>query len=225
MPTPKSSCQCWLPAGETASRIATSRRVWIGSQLALASSLVALSGCSVLRRSPSAPNTLRLGGRASISVGAIGTRPAHREAFEFEWVSTTESGRSGESGQLSLLGPLGQIVAQFSWTPQRAQLRQSGETQDRIAATPEDLSESVLGERLPVQVLGDWLQGRPWAQAPAAATPEGFEQLGWQIDARRLRSDRQGSARRSGDDRQASATLRWVLDESLPPAASSPGLR
>jgi len=219
MSSSESHRQRWRPAGKTASRGEPSRRAWIGSQLALASSLVALSGCSVLRRSPSAPDTLRLGGRASISVGAIGTRPAHREAFEFEWVSTAES------GQLSLLGPLGQIVAQLSWTPQRAQLRQSGQTQDRIAATPEDLSESVLGERLPVQVLGDWLQGRPWAQAHAVATPEGFEQLGWQIDVRRLRSDRQGSARRPGDDRQASATLRWVLDESLPPAASSPGLR
>lgn len=181
-----------------------------------------LGGCSVLRRTPGVPDTLRLGGRASISVGAIGTRPAHRETFEFEWVST---GESGQSGQLSLLGPLGQIVAQLSWTPQQAQLRQSGQAQARIAATPEELSESVLGERLPVQGLGDWLQGRAWAQAPAAATLEGFEQLGWQIDVRRLRSDRQGSARRPGDDRQASATLRWVLDEALPPAASTPPLR
>ena len=192
------------------------RRRWLWAPwLALAS--LALSGCGLPRRPP---DEQRLGGRASVSVGAVGSRPAHRESFEFEWLGTAES------GQLTLLGPLGQIVAQLSWTPQRAQLRQAGQSTDRLAATPEVLSESVLGERLPVKALGDWLRGRPWGSAPAIATPEGFAQLGWQVDVRRLASDRQGLAHRPGDAQQASATLRWVLDEALPlPPFNAPAFR
>jgi len=204
------------PTGATNAPAPMSRRLWIGAQMGLALSGMALGGCSLLRRAPDASPFQRLSGRASVSVGAFGSRAAHRETFEFEWLGTAAS------GQLSLLGPLGQIVAQLSWTPQRAQLRQSGQPQDRMAATPEDLSEAVLGERLPVQVLGDWLQGEPWAQAPATATPEGFKQLGWQIDVQRLRSDRQGSATRPGDERQAAVKLRWVLDDSRLSAPSAP---
>lgn len=140
-----------------------------------------LSGCaSVGRRAPTGAETIS--GKLSVRVDASGTAPARSESGNFELKGTAND------GQLNLSSPLGTVLAQARWSGRRAWLATSqGET-----AYPdlESLTEEMLGERLPVAALFDWLRGRPWSGAPSqrdsAASGSGFEQLGWSVDLARF---------------------------------------
>jgi outer membrane lipoprotein LolB len=95
---------------------------------------------------------------------------------------------SAQAGSLDLISPLGSIMARAVWSPQGAYLQSSRGSQryDGIAS----LTRDMLGESLPVETLFDWLRGRPWAGAPSskneAPSPEGFSQMGWQVDLSRF---------------------------------------
>lgn len=140
-----------------------------------------LGGCaSVGQKAPTGAETLS--GKLSVRVDASSSAPARSESGHFELKGTPDE------GQLNLSSPLGTVLAQARWSGQRAWLTTSqGET-----AYPDldTLTQEMLGERLPVAALFDWLRGRPWpgAASQAHATPAGpgFQQLGWSVDLARF---------------------------------------
>jgi outer membrane lipoprotein LolB len=140
-----------------------------------------LSGCaSVGVRAPQGAETIS--GKLSVRVDASASVPARSESGNFELKGTPDD------GQLNLSSPLGTVLAQARWTGRQAWLTTSqGET-----AYPDldSLTQEMLGERLPVAALFDWLRGRPWpgaaSLANAATAGPGFQQLGWSVDLARF---------------------------------------
>ena len=140
-----------------------------------------LGGCaSVGQHAPAGAETIS--GRLSVRVDATAASPARSESGNFELKG------SPDHGQLNLSSPLGTVLAQARWSGRQAWLTTSqGET-----AYPDldALTQEMLGERLPVAALFDWLRGRPWAGAPsranAAPAGPGFQQLGWSVDLARV---------------------------------------
>ena len=140
-----------------------------------------LSGCaSVGQRAQADAETIS--GKLSVRVDAEGASPARSESGNFELKGTPDT------GQLNLSSPLGTVLAQARWSGHKAWLATSqGET-----AYPDldSLTLEMLGERLPMAALFDWLHGRPWPDAPSTANgapaEAGFEQLGWVVDLARF---------------------------------------
>lgn len=82
---------------------------------------------------------------------------------------------SPEHGELTLLSPIGSVLARLSWAPGRALLEQ-GE-QRWTDSSLDALTLRLTGTTMPVQALFDWLEGRPatsegWV-ANLSAWPEG----------------------------------------------------
>lgn len=100
---------------------------------------------------------------------------------------------SAQSGELSLLSPLGNTLALLTWQPQGASLQTGNEL--RTFASVEALMQAATGTAIPVTALFDWLAG--------VATP--IE--GWQVD---LSQQAQGRlvARRA----QPATELRFILE-------------
>jgi outer membrane lipoprotein LolB len=121
-------------------------------------------------------------GRLAIKIEATPNTSARAISADFDLQGTPST------GQLSLSGPLGAVLVQAIWSPQQAVLRTPGSEQ--IFTTLDELTQSLLGEILPVAALFDWLRGNPWPQASSQPTmppqPQGFQQLGWAVDTSRL---------------------------------------
>lgn len=73
-----------------------------------------------------------------------------------------------DRGQLTLLNPLGNVMASLEWTPERAVLVSA--QQRRESPSLDVLVQELLGSPVPVAALFDWLQGN---DVPAS---------GWQVD-------------------------------------------
>lgn len=146
------------------------RRALAGPALLLA----LLAACAT----PPTPAPDALAGRLSVVIEASGTQPARQAGAGFEL-----SGNARQ-GELSLATPVGTLLARARWAPGRVELQSAEGSRD--FGTLEELSEAVLGERLPLQALADWLRGRPWDGAAHAARHGGFEQLGWVVQTDRL---------------------------------------
>jgi outer membrane lipoprotein LolB len=148
---------------------------------------IIVAGCATVgQQAPAGSATLS--GKLSVRVDATATTPVRSESGNFELKGTPQA------GQLNLSTPLGTVLAQARWAGKQAWLATSqGET-----AYPDldTLTQEMLGERLPVAALFDWLRGRPWAGAPSRVSEGGFEQLGWTIDLARF-NDGWVSARRA----------------------------
>jgi outer membrane lipoprotein LolB len=140
--------------------------------------MLLVSGCASVP-----PATERLpgdviSGRLSVQVDATEQAAARamNAAFELEG--------NAKIGRLNLATPLGTTLAQVSWSPGRALLVTPQE--QTPYADLDSLTEKLLGERVPVGALFDWLRGRPWPAAAsemnlAPAVP-GFRQLGWDVN-------------------------------------------
>ncbi len=109
----------------------------------------------------------------SLRIDASAAQPAQSVSAGFELQG------DGEGGELRLNSPLGTRMATARWAHGLALLLTS--EGERRFASLDDLARQALGEALPLAALPDWLAGRPWPGAPQQATPEGFEQLGWQV--------------------------------------------
>jgi outer membrane lipoprotein LolB len=136
----------------------------------------ALAGCATTVPAPGESGET-LSGRLSVRVDGQPER-AVNAGFELAGSAT--------QGQLLLSGPLGTTLARASWSPGRAMLRSAGA--ETAYADLDALAVATLGEAIPMAALFDWLRGRAWAGAPAAARADavpGFAQLGWQIDLAR----------------------------------------
>lgn len=143
--------------------------------LALVPALALLQACSVLpaRTTPSADEPWAQG-RLLLRVDASTRAAAQSFTASFELQG------NGNSGELRLLSPLGTRMATAQWSPQ--QVRLATPAGEQSFANLDELSRQALGEPVPLAALPDWLAGRPWAGAPHQLQPQGFEQLGWQVN-------------------------------------------
>lgn len=73
-----------------------------------------------------------------------------------------------QTGDLTLNSPLGNSLAQLSWTPQSAVLKANNETKEYPSTSA--LIEHVTGTAIPLNALFDWMAGK---DTPAE---------GWEID-------------------------------------------
>jgi len=89
--------------------------------------------------------------------------------------------------EVMLSSPFGQGLARISRDGESVTLVASDDKR-YSAADAETLTEQVLGFRLPLRGLTDWVRARPATDAPAQAeyAPDGrllaLEQLGWRIE-------------------------------------------
>jgi outer membrane lipoprotein LolB len=112
-------------------------------------------------------------GRISVNVEATPTQAAQGMSAAFDLLGT------GDTGELRLHSPLGTHLATARWSLGLAVLVMADG--ERTFASLDELARHALGEALPLAALPSWISGRPWGGAPHEGTPEGFEQLGWQV--------------------------------------------
>jgi len=147
--------------------------VGLAGLAAVAGLAALLSGCAT----PPPPSADTLSGRLAIRVDS---EPPRSVSADFELAG------SATQGQLTLSGPLGATAAQARWAPGEALLVSGGQRSSFNSL--DALATEVLGERIPIAALFDWLRARPWPGATTAARTDGqpgFEQLGWQISLAR----------------------------------------
>lgn len=148
-------------------------------RLAAVIAAAVLSGCATVP--PPGPGD-SLAGRLTVRVEPTPASEARNVTASFDLQG------SPQEGQLDLSTPLGTVLAQARWSPDKVALvTPQGETR---FANLDELTREVLGESLPVAALFDWLRGRPWPGAPsassAAPSEPGFQQLGWQVSLARF---------------------------------------
>jgi outer membrane lipoprotein LolB len=123
------------------------------------------------------------------------TPPERTSAGRFAATATRDDARQSVSGRfalqvsgprrtLELSTPVGTTVARIEIEPGRASV--TGPQLDTVTGSDADaLVERVLGWRLPVTGLADWLEGRPDPSRPARTVRDGerltLEQDGWTI--------------------------------------------
>jgi outer membrane lipoprotein LolB len=124
--------------------------------------------------------------------------PGERVEFELTARFAARYGDEAASGQLAwrhdaardevlISSPLGQGVARVTRQAAGATL-ETAEERRYVAADAETLTEQVLGFRLPLKGLADWVRARPAPDSPARTeyTAEGrlaaLEQQGWRIE-------------------------------------------
>jgi outer membrane lipoprotein LolB len=173
--SPTGEIACPAGARESAAP-AHHRRYILTRRKILISLLASLTACVSVDKKSS------ISGRLSVKIEATRSAPARSVSANFDLQG------SPTSGQLSLWGPLGGVLAQATWSPQQALLR-TPDTQ-QIFTTLDELTQALLGEVLPIAALFDWLRGKPLPTVPSQPTtpPQlpGFEQLGWAVDTSRL---------------------------------------
>jgi outer membrane lipoprotein LolB len=149
---------------------------WAGGASVLVGSL---SGCQSM--APGSALPLRHSGRLALVVAGQSDR-SFSAGFELRGTAAV--------GSLALMSPLGTRQGEASWRPGSVRLS-TGEGERRYASLDE-LSLDLFGESMPVAALFDWLDGHPWAGAPAEAAPAtsdgsiSFTQRGWQVGTARL---------------------------------------
>jgi outer membrane lipoprotein LolB len=137
---------------------------------------------------------------ALLGAGCAELPQAPAEGVEFELAARFAARYRGEaaSGLLSwrhgggrddvlLSSPFGQGLARIS-RDRHATTLVAGDNKTYTAADAETLTEEVLGFRLPLRGLADWVRARPATDAPAQAVyaQDGrllsLEQHGWRIE-------------------------------------------
>lgn len=135
-----------------------------------------------------------LTGRIALNVEAGPKTPAQDVITGFRLTG------AASAGTLTLDGALGTTALFIRWSPEGARLVRGDGLRDYPSL--DDLTRDALGESLPLAALFDWLQGHPSAAAPWQAQPGeptpplAFSQLGWQVDARQLATQRLLTAHR-----------------------------
>ncbi len=156
----------------------TYRRTFIIGGLSL--SLLALSGCSTLSTDTAQYFSGRFSGK-----------------FDHGGKTESLSGRyryrvGVHTSTLDLMTPLYGILVQVEIDAKGARLLK-GEEVVAGAASAQDLMHQTIGLALPVEMLQNWLTGRPQYETRFVYVNENtFEQAGWRIVVRRRHDD--GSA-------------------------------
>ncbi|GAA3994583.1 hypothetical protein GCM10022279_17710 [Comamonas faecalis] len=118
-----------------------------------------LAGCAQPLPAP-APIANYWSGRLALQV-----QDAPSQSFHAGFELTGQA----DAGTLTLLNPLGNLLALLRWNASGALLQQ-GERQERYASL-QALTQELTGTALPVAALFDWLAGHTGVQAS-----------GWQVD-------------------------------------------
>jgi outer membrane lipoprotein LolB len=129
-------------------------------RIAWAAALLLLVGCAQKELRPPDQVEFDLIGRIAARYGS--------EAF----TGNVQWRHAGRGDEMLITTPLGQGVARIVREGDAVQLTTADGKEFR-AADSESLTERVLGFRLPLEGLADWVQGRP---SPA------LEARGWKID-------------------------------------------
>ncbi|MGB7542151.1 MAG: lipoprotein insertase outer membrane protein LolB [Burkholderiales bacterium] len=120
---------------------------------------------------------------------------------------------SNDSDDLLITSPLGQGVARISRSGGEARLV-TGEGAEYRAADAESLTERVLGWRLPLAGLPDWVQGRASPGRPAELRRNGAGRLvdlrqdDWRIEFQEYEGERPSRLRLSRENLE----IRLVID-------------
>lgn len=135
---------------------------------------LALAGCAT---GPATPPDRLYSGRFS----AVATQGEKRESVSGRFTIEVR----GETQTVDLATPLGTTVARIEVGPDGAQASGPGTPQAR-GRDADALTEQLLGWRLPVSGLPDWIEGRPAPGRPARVEREGgravlIEQDGWTV--------------------------------------------
>ncbi len=184
--------------------------------LALLAAAVA-GGCASF--APVEPASRTRSGRFAASIGRNGQREAVSGRFTLA--------SSPDRTTLDLASPLGNTLARLEAAAGSATLtapRADGTLASYHGDSPEALAEAVLGYRLPVSGLAEWIAGRAAPGRPARVFPQAglaqrIEQDGWVIAIDERFADTGRPRRLSlerGDDGQFSPSvrLRLIVDEA-----------
>jgi len=134
-------------------------------------------------RPPAGPLEFQLTGRLA----------ARYESESFTGNVSWSHSRQGDEMLIST--PMGQGVARIVRDADGVVLR-TAEPREYRAADAESLTQQVLGFRLPLAGLGDWVRARPADGPPfqVERSPEGrlrvLEQLGWRVEYQEYEADR-----------------------------------
>ena len=141
----------------------------------------------------------------SVKLGAFGKQAAKGLSLGFFFAGQPQA------GQLDLMTLMGTQVARIEWAPARAVLRD--EHGEHTYYSLDDLSAAALGEALPLELLMQWVQGRPAPDLPSQAGAEAntFVQAGWTIDTSELNA-KKIVASRTGDAMHRAAIIKIYLD-------------
>jgi outer membrane lipoprotein LolB len=181
------------------------------SLLAGTAAALVLAACApIVPRQPAdaAPRALMpafvLDGRMSATDG----RQAASGRMEWEHAAQTD--------RLTLLSPLGQIVARLDSGPDGARLTSADGTQ-REASSADALLPEVLGIEVPSARLPRWLQGAPDAgaqvrQRDGAGRPLLVIDQGWRIDYLDYASERPDALPARLDISRGEARIRLIID-------------
>jgi outer membrane lipoprotein LolB len=143
---------------------------------ALGLAALLLAACASLQPVPEGETAeFELSGRIAVRYGA------ESSAGNVAWR------HRGRSDELLITSSLGQGVARIVREGEAVTLT-TAEPREYRAADAESLTEQVLGFRLPLSGLADWVRARPSGEAPALAqyAADGrllaLEQRGWRIE-------------------------------------------
>ena len=133
-----------------------------------------LAGCAT---APATPPDRLYTGRFS----AVATKADRRETISGRFSLEVR----GDRQRIDLATPLGTTVARIEVGPDGASARGPG-MQETRGSDADALAEQLLGWRLPVSGLPDWIEGRPAASRPARVERDGnrpvlIEQDGWTV--------------------------------------------
>ena len=153
--------------------------------------LVGLAGCA---SPPTTPAEIRAeqsvwSGRLSLQVEEQVGQAAQSLSAAFELQG------NAAQGELTLLNPMGNVLARIDWTPEHARLQSGEKTQE--SASLDTLLEQMTGTALPVRALFDWLRG---VQTTAS---------GWQAQLGGINQGRLEATRHTPTPR---ATLRVIFE-------------
>jgi outer membrane lipoprotein LolB len=168
---------------------------------------------------------------AAVWLGACATLPegppVPEGGFEITGRVAVRYGKEGASGRifwrhsrladdLLITSPLGQGIARIGRQGEEFRLVTPGGKEYR-AADAQSLTESVLGWRLPLEGLPDWVQGGANPGRPAElrrdATLRVLElvQDGWRVEYQEFQGERPSRLRLSRDDLEIRLTIdQWV---------------
>jgi outer membrane lipoprotein LolB len=152
--------------------------------------LVLSAGCATLPAPPSGPDGFVLRGKLAVVEGEQSI------TARFLWRQT------GEAFSIDLWGPFGQGQMRLEGDHRELVLRDAaGNVLTR--GSHEEVMQAQLGWSLPLVVLPDWVQGRPYPGEPSAdrATDasgrlSSFSQLDWSVALGRWRPTEKSSAGR-----------------------------
>ena len=143
-----------------------------------------ISGCaSYTQKASESEVNVRPASEFSAS-GKLGIRSeAINESARFVWI------QQGPDYEIELLDPFGRQLMNLVGEPGQVVLRTSADSEARVASSPEQLMQNLLGWQVPIEPAKYWIQGNPM---PGVAFQKNsnkqFSQLGWTVELIQLQA-------------------------------------